>query len=83
MTVENLDSDFISISAGDGFDVPATIDLKLMTLIDRVKDLVPGFLTAGVYEMRIEVTGVPMVSSRRSGSVAPFNAVNVTFTVGE
>ena len=83
VTVENLDSDFISISAGDGFDVPATIDLKLMTLIDRVKDLVPGFLTAGVYEMRIEVTGVPMVSSRRSGSVAPFNAVNVTFTVGE
>ena len=67
VTVENLDSDFISISAGDGFDVPATIDLKLMTLIDRVKDLVPGFLTAGVYEMRIEVTGVPMVSSRRSG----------------
>ena len=91
VTIENLDPDFLTIGEHDfipgrpegEITAPATLDVKLLALLDKVQDFVPGFLTTGMYIMEITLEGVPMVASRNNGTVDPVDSLYLIFKVGE
>jgi hypothetical protein len=83
VTVENLDSDFMSVTEGT-IDYPATLDFKIAALIAKVDDFLPSsFLDTGVYTMTVDTTGVPMYVSRNDGTGTSVTSLEVTFSIGD
>ena len=81
VTVENFDSDFMSVSEG-GVNIPATLDFKLAALIAKVESFLPSsFVRAGTYNLSVAFTGVPLYVSGTDNVGVVIDNIEVTFTL--
>jgi hypothetical protein len=85
-TVENLDSDFLSVSQS-GIDQPPTLDIKVTALIEKIRGylLSDTFLREGIYtaSVRFDSVQFPLDVVDESGNGSRVDQIVVTFAVGQ
>ena len=86
-TVDNFVADFLSVSQA-GIDQPASLDIKITSLIERVRGALlyeETFLREGVYtaSVRFDSVQFPLDAVDASGDGSRVDQIVVTFEVGE
>jgi len=78
VTIENLDDDVITVTTA-GVDYPATMELKLMSVLNKLNAVLPSsLLSTGEYTALVEFTGLPL----ETDTAEEISSILIHFTIG-